>query len=78
MTTTATAAGRLVGITDIARTFEVPVAGVRVLARLPDFPRPAGEICDELVWRREDIARWQRRNPVADSVHETGPAGAGG
>jgi hypothetical protein len=69
---------RLVGIVDIARIFEVSITEAWVLARLAEFPRPAGEICDELLWRREEIARWQRRNPGAGSAQETGTAGAGG
>jgi hypothetical protein len=72
------ATSRLVGIVEISRIFELSVAEAWVLARLAEFPRPSGEICDELVWRREEVARWRRRNPDAGSAHETGTAGAGG
>jgi hypothetical protein len=54
---------RLIGVRQIARILAVSVAEARELVRLPEFPAPVGEICDHVLWSREDITVWRRHQP---------------
>ena len=61
---------RLIGLGQIARIMAVSVTEAHQLARLPDFPAPVGEICDHVLWSRDDIMSWRRLYLAALSAED--------
>ena len=69
---------RLVGVRHIAQIFAVSIAeGHRELIRLPDFPPPAGEISDHVLWSREEITGWHLRRGLRSAQKTSLPSPKG-
>ncbi len=52
----------LVGITEIAAILGVPVRTAARYSDRSDFPAPLGQLARGRVWRRDDVARWEKES----------------